>query len=995
MSSTQGRAYVQSTTQSSAQVRCKLCQRSFSARGIKSHEGSCSRKREKKRRDKEFADIAAQVVEAQRKEHRKDKRHLRNGHKVAVADTTGPSQPVDDQHANYDIENVEGADDNAFGDVEDGVMSIGGDSCLRSGSDTSMLTSRSAVATAVPIACDTFKTEYHPNSGRAPAIETFSTFGHPVEAEASSTPIVDNTPWQPFTCRADFEFAELAHQAALNKDQTDKMLQLIWQIAEGQAKFTFRSHTEVSKAWDRAATQMTTFEKHVISVPYKKEEIEFDVHTRPLWDWAMDLLQDPLLAPHFVWDAQRLYKHDGTDFKRFIHEPWTADRWWRIQSSLPNNGVPFAFILYADKTHLTSSGHVKAYPVIARCANLPIHIRNSDGIGGGRVVGWLPIVPTDSNEDGKLNYTNMKRVVWHKAFIKLLESIILYSKTGFAHRCFDAIMRWLYPLILLLSADYEEQCVMALIRGLHSNCPCPVCCIPSTKLSDLNATYPTRTVEDAKAFLELYLRDRIAGAEVLKVHGLRPIANALWEVNNSDPHETLSFDPLHVNDIGNWGNHLFGELKVRAKALGREAEAKIDKQFEAFPRWRDLNHFKSVMTISFSDGNKLRDIAKQMLYSAQNVLKRSEDPVGYALMQCIGSYLRLTMYIALDVHTEATLTAGEAELRVFGTCLHAYIDIQGEDLTKNWNFPKVHALTHAFPDIRAKGAVRNFSTRPNEKQHGPLKRAYLRQTNRKDVANQVLKLDHISLVSELIRSRISYLDEDRHKRTMSQGQLEDEDTLDDQPFAGHLHIGAPQVPVTLAAVEEGNTSNRAFQDFRKKFTKFLNTFVASNDIPLADGVTWLWPTANDKLQEHRYLKVNYESIVDWKLTTDYLRCNPNFHGCERRDCALIRTLDKDGIDKCIFVRLLFMFKFTVSNHTFELALVLPMDAPTGSRGGVDRDLGLTRLRARPLASSEFISLQSIVRGALLVPDHDHDRDFFLVDLVDTDMFLRAKLLRSF
>jgi hypothetical protein len=124
-----------------------------------------------------------------------------------------------------------------------------------------MLTSRTAAAAAaaVPIACDTFKTEYHPNSGRAPCIETFSAFGHPLEADSdtSSLPIVDNEPWQPFMCRADFEFAELAHQAALNKDQTNKMLQLIWQIVEGHTKFTFRSHAEVSKAWDRAATQMT------------------------------------------------------------------------------------------------------------------------------------------------------------------------------------------------------------------------------------------------------------------------------------------------------------------------------------------------------------------------------------------------------------------------------------------------------------------------------------------------------------------------------------------------------------------------------------------------------------------------------------------------------------------------------------------------------------------------------------------------------------------
>ena len=46
------------------------------------------------------------------------------------------------------------------------------------------------------------------------------------------------------------------------------------------------------------------------------------------------------------------------------------------QSHLPNvpNAVPFAFILYADKTKLSSHGTVKGYPVIARCANLPVHI---------------------------------------------------------------------------------------------------------------------------------------------------------------------------------------------------------------------------------------------------------------------------------------------------------------------------------------------------------------------------------------------------------------------------------------------------------------------------------------------------------------------------------------------------------------------------------------------------------------------------------------------
>ncbi|KAH9001796.1 hypothetical protein EDB86DRAFT_2747365, partial [Lactarius hatsudake] len=56
---------------------------------------------------------------------------------------------------------------------------------------------------------------------------------------------------------------------------------------------------------------------------------------------------------------------------------------------------------------------------------------------------------------------------------------------------------------------------------------------------------------------------------------------------------------------------------------------------------------------------------------------------------------------------------------------------------KDWNFPKMHALVHSFDDIKAKGATRNYNTKLNEKLHGPLKKAYLRQTNFKDIAPQV------------------------------------------------------------------------------------------------------------------------------------------------------------------------------------------------------------------------------------------------------------------
>jgi hypothetical protein len=121
---------------------------------------------------------------------------------------------------------------------------------------------------------------------------------------------------------------------------------------------------------------------------------------------------DPFLVPHFQWDAQRLSKFDGTKYVRFIDEPTTADRFWDIQvctyvplllinllhhifhyqSGLPPGGNLLAYILYADKTKLSSFGKAMGYPVYAHIGNIDVEIRNGTGIGGGELVGWLPIV---------------------------------------------------------------------------------------------------------------------------------------------------------------------------------------------------------------------------------------------------------------------------------------------------------------------------------------------------------------------------------------------------------------------------------------------------------------------------------------------------------------------------------------------------------------------------------------------------------------------------
>lgn len=138
--------------------------------------------------------------------------------------------------------------------------------------------------------------------------------------------------------------------------------------------------------------------------------------------------------------------------------------------------------------------------------------------------------------------------------------------------------------------------MMALIRGTNCHCPCPICLVPSDKLYDNASTYPTRSSDDTKALVELWTRDRVAGESALKKQGLRPIKvstcnqmyqllspinhvlqNVFWKVPNSDPHDTISQDHLHVYHMGQW-KHLFGELKQRIAALGRSNEKKLDDQ---------------------------------------------------------------------------------------------------------------------------------------------------------------------------------------------------------------------------------------------------------------------------------------------------------------------------------------------------------------------------------------------------------------------------------
>ena len=90
-----------------------------------------------------------------------------------------------------------------------------------------------------------------------------------------------------------------------------------------------------------------------------------------------------------------------------------------------------------------------------------------------------------------------------------------------------------------------------------------------------------------------------------------------------------------------------------------------------------------------------------------------------------------------------------------------------------------------------------------------------------------------------------------------------------------------------------------------------------------------------------------------------------------------------------------MFICRVSGQDYRLALVLPLKKfPRPTTRDDDKALSIHRWRAQDRDKCRIIPLDSIIRGAVLVKDPAHTKDYFVIDVLDGDMYLRVKGLAS-
>ncbi|KAF8316204.1 uncharacterized protein EI90DRAFT_3293745 [Cantharellus anzutake] len=782
---------------------------------------------------------------------------------------------------------------------------------------------------------------------------------------AAPTPVMSNfEAFHPFATKEDLEFTDICIRNNIKNEQHARI---------PNSPITLKNHRELFQILDQASNASTTFEtvtvEHRLQTLYRKVK----VLCKSIFNWVMELLRDPFICPSVHWYPEQQYsQHPDGSWVRRIGEPWTGDDFWAAWDAIPEstNGIENCLLgiyIYADKSKLSSFGSVNGYPVIARLANLPRSMRNSRGVGGGCLVGWLPDLHPNGSESCDSHWAEFQAQIYQRAMSEILRSLCRPGAYGQNIVCADGVMRRIFPFIFGLIADNQEIWSMLAMRGGHSIMPCPICLIPRDMLSRLDLVFERRTKVQSRNVINAAatMASKGGAEELLKSQGLRSHEvnfalsvvgsthgpkSAFSTVPNCDPHWAVTFDVLHTWLEGVWGDHMFAMIRGVVPLLGRDIVGRFETTLSSLPRWKGLKSFPSgILSQSFNDGTT-KDHVLRVILHAMHAL----NPNLIRLIHCVRNMAVINILFQCEILDDDRISRGHAALQELqqltqGELVPATLIARSEDLRekmrskrasdgqKSWSFPKFHILLHhSFSSFTAKGVPANSSTKPNEKEH-----KFFRDTfhagNFKNTAERVTIQTQRVQILDLIRQDIE------HSTTSTSD------------------------PSTVALEGPVNSA-------------ILRTNYGLHNI---DG-----SKANWVILRH-YYKIRYRSFDDGSWGEEFVRTNKTFHGRHRDDAVVMGDLSSS----VRFAQVHALLEISAGLSQDLIALVSDFHmASLSEYTAQDRATGFLLFQLDNAENSHFVPVTDFTWRAFLAPtsDRQRPRHYLLNDVIDTDMFFRLK-----
>ncbi|KAF8530333.1 hypothetical protein BU17DRAFT_35668, partial [Hysterangium stoloniferum] len=555
-----------------------------------------------------------------------------------------------------------------------------------------------------------------------------------------------------------------------------------------------------------------------------------------------------------------------------------------------------------------------------------------------------------------------KRSIYHQVLMVAVQPLQYPSQYGEAVTCSDSVQRVLTTGIIIQSVDGEEAACTCGTQGPSALHPCPRCLVHKNELTKITKVFPLCTIQTMSDVVQkaTTARSKRHTEEILRDNGLHIADNAFWTIANSDPYSSVSYDTLHSDDLGKWGDHLFPKM---IEVLGNMKQGgKFSEFMSHIPSWPGLKIVHNVITVDFSDGNTFRDIMKTTLPCIVQLF-----PSKSYFIHCICALATFWMFAGLDMITTLQLDRMQAALCEY----EKYCVKFSKEYGKDFHFPKQHAPSHLHYDITHKGSTTNYTTPPTT-QHHQLHNTtnYTTPPTTQHGQEKDFNKSPIIITIDANKEALTYIAMDveiydnelKELKALCNDNNEENKTsskLTAPKNNNYWKLGAPQHHMMTSKMSIEFPNNPMLHTLTADISNVVHQYLI---IP------------------YKCVYIHYASLEDWKGKQDIACCNPSFHGCPRYDCIIINT------NPVSYARLLFLFSCILSSgKTVDMGVVQWLKEARWKPKTTWKNCQVFEEKGKSI-----IFLKYVVRAYHMIPTFDGpDKTYYLNDMVDADIFLHC------
>ncbi|KAF7299351.1 hypothetical protein MIND_00884300 [Mycena indigotica] len=353
----------------------------------------------------------------------------------------------------------------------------------------------------------------------------------------------------------------------------------------------------------------------------------------------------------------------------------------------PVESIIMAIMEWSDATHLAQFGTASLWPAYTFFGNHSKDVRCKPSSNTGFHQAYFTKLPDSIRDSYRAHYgcdmaddvyTHLKRELIHAIWQLLLSDDFMDAyDNGIKIKCWDGVVRLVFPRFFTYSADYPEKVLLSTIRSL-GGCPCPRCFIQKRQIAETGTVndmkrrqniriddHPRRVeIEDARAAV-FGNGNAVGGSkidDILKAKSWVPVRNAFSKLNTpKTPFNLFTLfvpDLLHEIELGVAKALITHLIRMLQSFKNIDEFDQRFRQISSFGRntIRSFNH--NVSELKYAAARNYEDILQCILPTLEGLFPQHQALVDQLCFQLAvwHGYAKLRMHTTSSIQFFRTAT---------------------------------------------------------------------------------------------------------------------------------------------------------------------------------------------------------------------------------------------------------------------------------------------------------------------------------------------------